>query len=114
MTQKIPQPRVFGKIILTLENCLIPDAKLDETPSSQDGLDKETEMDLRILGCELIQTAGILLKLPQVIINKCAYCGQCLVFGVTDSNFDLFNSGRDGYRTGIVTEIFLLKVIRAA
>lgn len=66
MTQKTTLPRNFGKIILTLENCIIPDAKLEETPSSQDGLDKETEMDLRILGCELIQTAGILLKLPQV------------------------------------------------
>lgn len=29
-------------------------------------MDAETETDLRILGCELIQTAGILLKLPQV------------------------------------------------
>uniref|UniRef100_A0A671KDT1 Cyclin-L1-like n=1 Tax=Sinocyclocheilus anshuiensis TaxID=1608454 RepID=A0A671KDT1_9TELE len=31
-----------------------------------DGLDHETETDLRILGCELIQAAGILLHLPQV------------------------------------------------
>uniref|UniRef100_A0A672Q2A0 Cyclin L1 n=1 Tax=Sinocyclocheilus grahami TaxID=75366 RepID=A0A672Q2A0_SINGR len=31
-----------------------------------DGLDHETETDLRILGCELIQSAGILLRLPQV------------------------------------------------
>uniref|UniRef100_A0A672PLP3 Cyclin L1 n=1 Tax=Sinocyclocheilus grahami TaxID=75366 RepID=A0A672PLP3_SINGR len=31
-----------------------------------DGLDRETETDLRILGCELIQAAGILLHLPQV------------------------------------------------
>lgn len=59
-------PRLFGKIILTLENCLLSEAKLTETPSRQDGLDRTTEIDLRILGCELIQTAGILLKLPQV------------------------------------------------
>uniref|UniRef100_A0A8C2IZG2 Cyclin L1a n=2 Tax=Cyprinus carpio TaxID=7962 RepID=A0A8C2IZG2_CYPCA len=32
----------------------------------QDGLDLYTETDLRILGCELIQSAGILLRLPQV------------------------------------------------
>lgn len=61
-----PNSRAFGKIILTLENCLLPEAKLTETPSRQDGLDRQTEIDLRILGCELIQTAGILLKLPQV------------------------------------------------
>uniref|UniRef100_A0A672GUW9 Uncharacterized protein n=1 Tax=Salarias fasciatus TaxID=181472 RepID=A0A672GUW9_SALFA len=30
-----------------------------------DGLDLNTETDLRILGCELIQSAGILLRLPQ-------------------------------------------------
>lgn len=56
----------YGKIVLTLQNCLLPDDKLNSTPSHLDGLDAETETDLRILGCELIQTAGILLKLPQV------------------------------------------------
>lgn len=66
MTQKNTLPRQFGEIILTLENCLLSDNKLQETPSQQDGLDKETETNLRILGCELIQIAGILLKLPQV------------------------------------------------
>lgn len=58
--------RIYGQIVLTLENCLLSDAKLIETPSQLDGLDRETEVDLRILGCELLQTAGILLKLPQV------------------------------------------------
>lgn len=56
----------YGKIILTLHNCLLPETVFKETPSQSDGLDIETETDLRILGCELIQTAGILLKLPQV------------------------------------------------
>uniref|UniRef100_A0A1B6DGI4 Cyclin-like domain-containing protein n=1 Tax=Clastoptera arizonana TaxID=38151 RepID=A0A1B6DGI4_9HEMI len=56
----------YGKIVLSLENCLLPEEKLSPTPSKVDGLDSETESDLRILGCELIQTAGILLKLPQV------------------------------------------------
>lgn len=69
MAEKPPLPRQFNKIILTLENCLLPEDKLQETPSQQDGLDKETETDLRILGCELIQTAGLLLKLPQVGVD---------------------------------------------
>lgn len=56
----------YGKIVLTLKNQLLPDEKLKSTPSQNDGLDNETETDLRIYGCELIQTAGILLKLPQV------------------------------------------------
>ncbi|KAK9884355.1 hypothetical protein WA026_005305 [Henosepilachna vigintioctopunctata] len=56
----------YGKILLSLRNLLLPDEKLSPTPSQNDGLDVETETDLRIYGCELIQTAGILLKLPQV------------------------------------------------
>ncbi|KAL4717540.1 hypothetical protein ACJJTC_000689 [Scirpophaga incertulas] len=56
----------YGKIVLTLHNLLLPDSAFKETPSQADGLDLETETDLRILGCELIQTAGILLRLPQV------------------------------------------------
>ncbi|KAK2183428.1 hypothetical protein NP493_312g02016 [Ridgeia piscesae] len=58
--------REFSEVILTLQNVLLPQEKLSPTPSMLDGLDSETEMDLRILGCELIQTSGILLKLPQV------------------------------------------------
>ena len=65
----IGNPKPYGKIVLTLQNCLLPEEKLNSTPSHLDGLDAETETDLRILGCELIQTAGILLKLPQVCSN---------------------------------------------
>lgn len=56
----------YSGVLLTLDNVLLPDEKLSPTPSMQDGLDREYEIDLRILGCELIQTYGILLKLPQV------------------------------------------------
>ena len=58
--------RDFSRVILTLENQLVPDEKLTPSPSVNDGLDADTDVDLRILGCELIQTSGILLKLPQV------------------------------------------------
>lgn len=61
--------RNYGKIVLTLENAILNTEKLDApTISEEDGLSKEIETDLRILGCELIQSAGILLKLPQVSI----------------------------------------------
>jgi hypothetical protein len=52
------------KISLKME--LLPNEKLYPTPSMQDGLLFEDEFDLRLIGCELIQTAGRLLKLPQV------------------------------------------------
>ncbi|XP_060534373.1 cyclin-L1 [Cylas formicarius] len=56
----------YGRVLITLNNQLLPEEKLINTPSQNDGLNIETETDLRIYGCELIQTAGILLKLPQV------------------------------------------------
>lgn len=64
-----PSTKPYGKVTLTLKNQLLPDDKLSVTPSQSDGLDGDTETDLRIYGCELIQTAGILLKLPQVCTN---------------------------------------------
>ncbi|RWS27137.1 cyclin-L1-like protein, partial [Leptotrombidium deliense] len=56
----------YGQINLTLENCILPPEKLVETPSFVDGLSEENEYDLRVLGSDLIQSSGILLKLPQV------------------------------------------------
>lgn len=62
--------RNYGKIVMTLENATLPSEKLEtHTVSQKDGLSPEIEVDLRILGCELIQTAGILLKLPSVSNN---------------------------------------------
>lgn len=56
----------FSRIVLSLENTIIPDERLRETPSAKDRVSHELEVDLRIAGCEYIQSAGILLKLPQV------------------------------------------------
>ena len=54
------------KALLSLENCILPEDKIQHTPSAADGISAEDEMELRILGCDFIQSAGILLKLPQV------------------------------------------------
>ncbi|XP_014788497.1 cyclin-L1 isoform X1 [Octopus bimaculoides] len=64
--QLVSSRRTFSKVVITLENILLPEERLSPTPSMQDGLAYEVEIDLRIIGCEMIQTAGILLKLPQV------------------------------------------------
>ncbi|XP_023349756.1 cyclin-L1 [Eurytemora carolleeae] len=56
----------FGRVLLTISNSVLPLDKLTPTPSSLDGMTTETEIDLRNLGCNLIQTAGKLLRLPQV------------------------------------------------
>ena len=58
----------YGKVVLTLSNVLLPLEKLypNPTPSTSEGLPWDVEYDLRLIGCELIQTACLLLKLPQV------------------------------------------------
>ena len=68
-SRKLP-PTLFGPPELSIENVLLPADLLSQTPSMKDGLDAESEIDLRILGCELIQTSGILLKLPQVLFRN--------------------------------------------
>lgn len=62
--------RNFSKVIISLENIILPREKLSPTPSELDGLEPEIEIQLRVLGCELIQNSGILLKLPQVSYTK--------------------------------------------
>jgi len=56
----------FGHIKLDISNSVLPFDKLASTPSSNDGLSEDIEHQIRSLGCELIQLAGKLLKLPQV------------------------------------------------
>lgn len=75
------KPRDYDDILISLENCIIPFEKIDETPSMKDGLDRDTENELRVFACELIQIGGILLKLPQVamatgqvILQRFYYC----------------------------------------
>ncbi|CAG0914772.1 unnamed protein product [Notodromas monacha] len=58
--------RPYGKIVLSLDNVLLPPEKTATSPSHEDGLDEKSEFELRFVACELIQTAGILLKVPQV------------------------------------------------
>ena len=56
----------YSRVELYLDNVILTNDKISPSPSEKDGLDSMSEYDLRYIGCELIQTAGILLKLPQV------------------------------------------------
>ncbi|KAI7866433.1 cyclin-like protein [Spinellus fusiger] len=51
---------------ISLQNPLVSLEQLESTVSKEDGIPEALEDDLRNLGGELIQSAGILLKLPQV------------------------------------------------
>ena len=63
---KLETKTEYAGVKLTLDNCLFSAEQLEVTPSQKDGLDMKVEEDLRFLGCEYIQIAGIMLKMPQV------------------------------------------------
>ncbi|QQP58462.1 Uncharacterized protein FKW44_003787 [Caligus rogercresseyi] len=56
----------FGSIKLDISNSVLPLEKLSLRVSSRDGLSQELETACRNSGCEQIQLAGKLLRLPQV------------------------------------------------
>jgi hypothetical protein len=47
---------------------ILPKSIIESSPSSLDNVSKEEEKLRRIFGCELIQEAGILLRVQQVVI----------------------------------------------
>lgn len=63
--QPQPQQQQQGILKVSLELPLLRNDQLYPTPSMADSLPFDVEFDLRLVGCELIQTAGRLLKLPQ-------------------------------------------------
>ncbi|CAK9302226.1 unnamed protein product [Gordionus sp. m RMFG-2023] len=56
------------KPYLSLSNILLPSDKVINPPSLTDYISIDFDFELRVRGCELIQEAGVLLKLPQVSI----------------------------------------------
>jgi len=56
----------YGRITLTTDNALHSADRVLNTPSRADGISYEDERDVKIIGCELIQSSGLLLQLPQV------------------------------------------------
>ncbi|KAI9637365.1 cyclin-dependent protein kinase regulator [Dioszegia hungarica] len=70
---------------------LVTLAQLVNTPSAQDGIPKEVEDDLRVVGCMMIQEAGIMLDLPQstmaiaqVIFHRFFFVSSMCSFGIQD------------------------------
>jgi len=90
----------YGKVVLTLSTVFLPPEKLypNPTPSTLEGLPWDVEYDLRLIGCELIQTACLLLKLPQVIPKR------WITSFVID--FDWFSDG-SSYWSSIIPSLLL-------
>uniref|UniRef100_A0A667YW06 Cyclin-L2 n=1 Tax=Myripristis murdjan TaxID=586833 RepID=A0A667YW06_9TELE len=58
--------KLYSRVCLTIDFCQLPPERLQRSPSAEHGLPADTEELLRLRGCERIQAAGILLRLPQV------------------------------------------------
>ena len=58
----------FDRIVLS-SDVIVPIERLLNTPSQKDGMSHDLEVDLRVTGCDYIQSAGLLLKLPQVWVG---------------------------------------------
>lgn len=59
---------------------LVPLGTLQKPPSLEDGIDAATEGQLRIFGTELIQRAGMLLRVPQITIVSASTTFQRFYF----------------------------------
>ncbi|KAG2196764.1 hypothetical protein INT47_009655 [Mucor saturninus] len=76
---------------VALNNPLASLEQLETTVSRKDGITEELEEDLRNLGSELIESAGILLKLPQVamataqvLFQRFFYMASLKEFGIVE------------------------------
>ena len=58
----------YAGVIMTLENCLLTEEEVKNSPSQKEGLTAEQEATLRHLGCEFIQISGITLRVPQFAV----------------------------------------------
>ncbi|TMW68348.1 hypothetical protein Poli38472_005816 [Pythium oligandrum] len=74
----------------TMEHVVLPEAILARSPSQQDGVSAHEERDHRFWGCELIEEAGILLRLPQVVMVTAQTMLQRFYYRKSLRDFDAF------------------------
>ncbi len=70
---------------MNLDDFIVQEEQLCNTPSREDGCPQDLEEDLRIAGCDQIETAGKLLELSQVVISTARvifhrfFCGRSFI-----------------------------------
>ncbi|KAI8384778.1 cyclin-like protein [Radiomyces spectabilis] len=78
---------------VSLQNPIASLEQLAETPSRKDGISEQLEDDLRSFGCELIQSAGILLNLPQVAMATAQVLFQRFFYLASLKDFGIIEIG---------------------
>ncbi|CAM9256935.1 unnamed protein product, partial [Heterosigma akashiwo] len=68
----------------------LPAEILDNSPSKKDGVPWEQEYKFRVWGCELVQEAGVLLRLPQVVMATGQNLLQRFFYRRSLKRFDAF------------------------
>ncbi|KAI8981778.1 cyclin-like protein [Mycotypha africana] len=76
---------------VTLSNPLASLEQLETTVSRKDGFSEKYEEDLRFVGAELIQSAGILLKLPQVAMATAQVLFQRFYYMASLKEYDIMD-----------------------
>ncbi|KAL1920926.1 uncharacterized protein VTP21DRAFT_11561 [Calcarisporiella thermophila] len=79
------------RVLVIEQNAIVSREQLEITPSRRDDIPEDLEDDLRNIGCELIQSAGILLRLPQaamataqVLFQRFFYMASLRKYGIKD------------------------------
>ncbi|KAI9312220.1 cyclin-like protein [Dichotomocladium elegans] len=74
-----------------MQNSVASIEQIEQTPSKRAGIPEDQEEKLRHFGCELIQSAGIILKLPQVamataqvLFQRFFYMASLKEFGIVE------------------------------
>ncbi|TDH74086.1 hypothetical protein CCR75_009566 [Bremia lactucae] len=69
---------------------VLPTSSLSRSPSNEDGVNPDIEVLHRFFGCELIQEAGVLLRLPQVVMATAQTLLQRFYYRKSLRQFDAF------------------------
>ncbi|RKP26488.1 cyclin-L1 [Syncephalis pseudoplumigaleata] len=85
------QQSVRQTTLAALPNAVVSREQFARTPSSRDGIPASLQDRLRMFGCELIQSAGVLLSAPQVTMATAQVLFQRFYFVESFRDMDLLD-----------------------
>ncbi|KAJ2452808.1 hypothetical protein GGF42_003951 [Coemansia sp. RSA 2424] len=74
---------------LSLRNPLLTPEQIARSPSQRQGMSQELELDMRAYGCHLIEAAGIVLRVPQVVMASAQVLFQRFYYLASFQDFPL-------------------------
>ncbi|KAJ1931929.1 hypothetical protein FBU59_006544, partial [Linderina macrospora] len=74
---------------LSLKNPLLTPSQILRSPSQERGMSQELESDMRAYGCHLIESSGIVLRVPQVVMASAQILFQRFYYLASFTDFSL-------------------------